>query len=303
MGADSNITILEDTSHTLNLSDFGFSDSSDNDLLNSITIINPPTTGTLTLAGAVVGSNTTIQPSDIDNQQLLYTPAENDNGLASDTIVFAVQDDGGTPNGGIDTDPTPNTITIDIDAVNDEPTGTDNTVTLIEDSTFDFDIADFGFSDTDNHTLLSVTISELPLNGQLILSGSPVTTGQVIPAASVNSLQFTPAANDNGIGYDSLAFQVQDNGGTLNGGSDLDATENRITIDVLPVNDAPMGADSNITILEDTSHTLKLTDFGFSDTDNHTLLSVTISELPLNGQLVLSGSCLLYTSPSPRDRG
>ena len=217
MGADSNIAILEDTSHTLNLSDFGFSDSSDNDLLSSITIVNPPTTGTLTLAGAVVGSNTTIQPSDIDNQQLLYTPAANDNGLASDTIQFAVQDDGGTLNGGIDTDLTPNTITIDIDAVNDAPTGTDKTVTVPEDNTFDFNIADFGFSDTDNHTLLSVTISELPLNGQLVLSGLPVTTGQIIPAGAINSLQFTPAANDNGIGYDSLAFQVQDSGGTLNG--------------------------------------------------------------------------------------
>ena len=182
--------------------------------MNSITIVNPPTTGTLTLAGAVVSSNTIIQPSDIDNQQLLYTPATNDNGLASDTILFTVQDDGGTPNGGIDTDPTPNTITIDIDPVNDEPSGIDKTVTVLEDSAFDFDITDFGFSDTDNHTLLSVTISELPLNGQLVLSGSPVTTGQVIPAGSINTLQFIPAANDNGIGYDNFAFQVQDSGGT-----------------------------------------------------------------------------------------
>ena len=33
---------------------------------------------------------------------------------------------------------------------------------------------------------------------------------------------FTPAANANGAGYASFTFQVQDDGGTANGGVDLD---------------------------------------------------------------------------------
>ncbi|MEI7970863.1 MAG: cadherin-like domain-containing protein, partial [Betaproteobacteria bacterium] len=50
---------------------------------------------------------------------------------------------------------------------------------------------------------------------------------------------FTPAANANGTGYASFSFQVQDDGGTANGGVDLDSTPNTLTFDVTAVNDAP----------------------------------------------------------------
>ena len=40
-------------------------------------------------------------------------------------------------------------------------------------------------------------------------------------------LMFTPAANANGAGYASFTFQVQDDGGTANGGVDLDPTPRR----------------------------------------------------------------------------
>src|SRR5262249_30663623 len=43
----------------------------------------------------------------------------------------------------------------------------------------------------------------------------------------------------NGSGYASFTFQVQDDGGTANGGVDLDPTPHTITVDVTPVNDAP----------------------------------------------------------------
>ena len=58
-----------------------------------------------------------------------------------------MQDDGGTANGGVDLDPTPNTITINVTAVNDAPAGTDKTVTTLEDTAYTFTAADFGFSD------------------------------------------------------------------------------------------------------------------------------------------------------------
>src|SRR4029077_16259147 len=53
-------------------------------------------------------------------------------------------------------------------------------------------------------------------------------------------LKFTPAVNANGTGYASFTFQVQDNGGTANGGVDLDPSPNTITVNVTPVNDAPV---------------------------------------------------------------
>ena len=58
-------------------------------------------------------------------------------------------------------------------------------------------------------------------------------------------LMFTPAANANGTAYASFTFQVQDDGGTANGGVDLDQSANTITINVTSVNDAPAGADND----------------------------------------------------------
>jgi DNA-binding LytR/AlgR family response regulator len=43
---------------------------------------------------------------------------------------------------------------------------------------------------------------------------------------------------------------VQDNGGSANGGVDLDPTPRQLTIDVRPVNDAPSGADKTISTNE-----------------------------------------------------
>ena len=68
-----------------------------------------------------------------------------------------------------------------------------------------------------------------------------MTAGQSVSVADINGglLKFTPAANANGNGYASFTFQVQDNGGTANGGVDLDPSPNTITVNVTAVNDAP----------------------------------------------------------------
>ena len=72
-----------------------------------------------------------------------------------------------------------------------------------------------------------------------------MTVGQFVSAADITAgkLTFTAAANANGTAYASFTFQVQDNGGTANGGVDLDPTANMMTINVTSVNDAPSGQD------------------------------------------------------------
>ena len=72
-------------------------------------------------------------------------------------------------------------------------------------------------------------------------------------------------ANANGAGYASFTFQVQDNGGTANGGVDLDASPNTMTVNVTAVNDAPAGTNNTVTTNEDTAYTFATADFGFSD--------------------------------------
>ena len=126
-------------------------------------------------------------------------------------------------------------------AVNDAPAGTDATLTLAEDGSRAFSAADFGFSDGDGGSLLAVKITTLPDHGTLLLNGLRSVGGPAGPDRRdrCRPSPFVPAADGNGAAYASFTFQVQDDGGTANGGVDLDPSPNTITFDVTPVNDAP----------------------------------------------------------------
>src|SRR5207245_1832614 len=149
-------------------------------------------------------------------------------------------------------------------------------------------------NDTPANTLFTVKIVTLPAAGTLRDNGVAVTVGQFVPVADIagNKLVFTPAANGNGSPYTSFTFRVQDNGGTLNGGVDLDPTARTMTINVTSVNDAPSGANKTVTTLEDTAYTFTTADFGFTDPNDspaNTLLAVKLASLPAAGTLKDNG--------------
>ncbi len=242
-GADKSVTLLEEASYTFSAADFGFSDPNDNpaNALTAVKIATLPGAGTFTLSGVAVSAGQTIAVANIPN--LSFTPAGNANGTNYTSFTFQVQDNGGTLDGGVDLDPTPNAITLNVTAVNDAPAGTNKSITLLEDASYTFAASDFGFNDVNDipaNTLNAVKIATLPVAGTLTLSGGAVSVGQTIAAASIPNLSFTPADNANGTTYASFTFQVQDNGGTFNGGADLDPTPNTITLNVTAVNDAPV---------------------------------------------------------------
>jgi len=87
----------------------------------------------------------------------------------------------------------------------------------------------------------------------LELDGTAVTAGQVISVTDINDgkLEFTPAADANGAGYASFTFQVQDDGGTANGGVDLDQFADTFTFDVYEVNDAPTAGDDTLSAADE----------------------------------------------------
>ncbi len=137
---------------------------------------------------------------------------------------------------------------------NDPPTGMDKTITMFEDIAYVFAVADFGFNDPldePQNAFLAVKITTLPSNGSIKLSGVNVSAGQFILVTSLmsGSLTYIPLLNANGSPYTTFTFQVQDDGGTNNGGIDLDPTPNTITFNVTPVNDPPVfliGADQAV---------------------------------------------------------
>ena len=140
---------------------------------------------------------------------------------------------------------------------------------------------------------LSVVITTLPAAGTLTLDGDPVDAGDVVLVSELGDLVFTPAANANGTPYASFTFQVQDDGGTANGGVDLDQSANTFTINVTSVNDAPAGTDDTVTINEDGSLHLRGRRLRLQRSDRRSRRTASwrgqITTLPAAGTLTLDG--------------
>jgi len=134
------------------------------------------------------------------------------------------------------------------------PSGSDATVVTDEDVPYVFSVADFGFSDPDGDLLQGVLIETVPALGTLRNGASMLTGGEIVSEADITAgnLVYTPIADANGAPYVSFSFRVQDDSGAT--GFDTDSTPNTITLDVNPLNDAPVltpSAPSLPTIDED----------------------------------------------------
>jgi hypothetical protein len=223
---------------------------------------------------------------------LRFTPAAGVSGAGYASFTFQVQDDGGTANGGMDLDPTGRTMTVNVTAVNDAPSGANKAVTILEDSAYVFAAADFGFSDADGNALAAVRIASVPAGGALTNNGVAISAGQSVSAADIAAglLRFTPAPDANGAGYASFAFQVQDDGGTANGGVDVDPTARTMTVNVTTVNDAPSGTNSTVTLQQDGIYVFSAADFGFSDREGNAFAGVVVAAVPPCGVIVDNGT-------------
>lgn len=246
-GTDKTVNIGEDdTQYTFSSADFGFTDPNDSpaNAFQSviITTLPPETEGTLLLNGTPVTEGQTIPVAQIPN--LVFQPALDVNGSGVGAFTFQVVDNGGTANGGEDTDASPNTFAFNIGAVNDNPVNAvpaaQNT---LEDTPLVFSSGNgntVSVADVDNASLtvtLSVTHGTLTLNG---ISGLSFTTGDGAGDttmtfsgttaninAALNGLSFAPTADYNGA---AVLTMVSNDGN----GSDTDT----VNIGVSPVADA-----------------------------------------------------------------
>ncbi len=261
-------TVIEDTTLSFTSTDFTNNYSDSQNSLTHIRIASLPSHGTLKNGAVTLTVNSTVAVGQLGN--ITYLPAAN----VTTTTNFTREGSDGVQYSNM------STVTLTITAVNDEPAGTNNTVTTNEDTQYTFTAANFGFTDPNDspaNALNGVRITTLPGVGNVQLNGTNVTAGQTISVANINSglLKFVPVANANGTNYASFTFQVQDNGGTANGGVDLDQSANTMTINVTAVNDAPTISDiSNQSTNEDTA--LNNVAFTISDIDSSvTCASVT----------------------------
>ena len=213
------------------------------------------------------------------NGTFTYAPNLDFNGI--DSFTYVVND------GALDSNIA--TVNISVASVNDAPEGQSNTVTTLEDTPYQFQVADFGYSDLhDNpaNALMAVIVESLPVAGSLTLNNLVVTAGQHISVNDISAglLQFASAADANGMGYANFAFRVQDTGGVTNGGVDTDLLSKIMTIDVTPVNDAPEAINSAVIGQEDTPYIFSWAELQITDIDSNSL-SVVINSLPTEGFL------------------
>ena len=117
-GTDKMVTTNEDTAYVFTTADFGFTDPNDApaDTFTGVVVTTLPTTGTLTNNGTAVTAGQFVSAADIAAGRLRFTPAANANGTV--TFTFQVQDNGAV---GPNLDPTPNTLSVAVTPINDEP--------------------------------------------------------------------------------------------------------------------------------------------------------------------------------------
>ncbi|MCS6288724.1 MAG: DUF4347 domain-containing protein [Nitrospira sp.] len=212
-GADPTITISEDTAHTLTTANFGFSDVDAGDSLSAVRIDTLPSVGSLTLSGVAVTAGQVVSVADLTAGNLVFAPAADANGTGYANFTFSVRDSNNTY------DTAPNTLTVNVTAVNDAPIAGNDNYTVQEDGILNVDV-NSGLLATDmeiDGDAISTILVSGPSHGTLTLNPD-------------GSFSYTPHANY--VGPDSFTYRVTD--GTLQ--SNLAA----VSLMISPANDAPV---------------------------------------------------------------
>ena len=207
---------------------------------------------------------------------LSFAPTANFAGNA--TLTITTNDQGNTGSGGAlsDTD----AIAVSVTAVNDPPVAVGNSYSTNEDTPLTVSTAlgvltnDSDPNDTPANVLSAVKVTD-PLNGTVSLNAD-------------GSFTYTPALDYNG--PDSFQYQVQDNGGVLNGGNNIGNTVT-VSLTVNAVNDAPV---NNLPAAQSTNEdTVKLFTSGLGNAISITDVdagssAVRVTLTSTNGTLTLS---------------
>ena len=225
-------------------------------------------THTTTIACGPTNGTITSGPTVVGNTVCLtYTPNANYNG--TDSICVVVCDNGGLCDTGV--------IHVNITPVNDPPVITDTTVVTPEDTPI---TVCKSFTDVDAGDTHTTTIACGPTNGTI--TSGPTVVGNTV------CLTYSPNTNYNGT--DSICVVVCDNGGLCDTGV--------IHVNITPVNDAPIANMDEATTNEDTPVTIPILS---NDTDVDGGIdpsSVTITEPPKHGSVVVNADGSITYSPN-----
>ena len=317
-GADKTVSIDEDSEYTFAAADFGFSDPDDSPANNFawIVVTTLPAQGELRLDGQAVEPDDVISVADINDGKLTFAPTPDGNGTGYASFTFAVRDDGGTADGGVNTDQSANRITFNVTPVNDAPafSGLDNNPTYTENSAAVVLDANALLSDIELDAANNYSGATLKLvaenafdsfgatgtlsfsSGNVVLDGT--TVGSVsnslgileivfnsnATAARVDSVlqQITYAKEGEALGATvGISYLFKDGNTGAQGSGGEKTVTGHITVTLVNVNDAPAAAitPASYNATEQTNLTLHGTGLSISDVDAgpSDILSVTLS--------------------------
>ncbi len=191
-----------------------------------------------------------------------YTPSANYNG--PDSFMYKANDTTQGSNAA--------TVSITVSPVNDAPVATADSYTINEDNALT--IAAPGVlgndADIDGNTLNAIKVTD-PSNGSVTLNASG---------------RFTYRPNANFNGQDSFTYKAND--GTA------DSNVVTVSININPVNDAPVADAKSVTVNEDTPKDIALT---ATDMENNPL-TYSLVDKPSHGNVSISGAFARYTPVS-----
>jgi hypothetical protein len=197
--------------YTFKASDFVFEDADVGDTLSAITLLTLPSTGQLQLDGTDVvipenGLKLTL--ADLSTHVLQWLPPSSATDLVSMNLDYRVWDTYQTASAA----DMPGTLAL---SEAHRPTSENISLDGFPHAALDLTPDSFTFNDMDvNDSLQSITVTQLPTNGQLMVQGAAVVLNQVITWQNMyndyglGGFSYTP--NGSGIAFDHFKFTVSD---------------------------------------------------------------------------------------------
>ncbi|MDB5692450.1 MAG: hypothetical protein JWO81_1513, partial [Alphaproteobacteria bacterium] len=313
-GADNSDTTTDSATLVLTSADFstGFTDPEGN-VFAGAKLASLPATGTIKLNGTAVNAGDFVTKAQLDAGNVTYTPAAGSGGT-NPTFTFNVRDDGGTANGGIDTDPSANTFTIHVTASDAAPVvdlngtndpGNDFATSFTEGGAavaiVDTDVLITDVDAGDNVESAVISISDPEAGDSLTVIGALPGS---ITAAGGGTDTITLSGTGTQAEYEQALTQIRyasssdnptvagthdtrDIGITVSDG-DQNSVARTAVVTITGVNDPPSGGDATATFDEDTVLVLTATHFtqGFSDPDGDAFNGIKVASLPASGTLM-----------------
>jgi hypothetical protein len=273
VGADNTVTTNEDTAYTFTAVDFGFSDPNDSppNTFLAVKITTLPASGTLTNNNVAVNAGDFIPVANINGGLLKFTPVANEFGTPYTSFTFQVQDNGG----GTDLDPTPNTMTINVTAINDPPSFTiaANPPTTAQDAGAQT-VLNFATSisagPNEAGQVLTFNITPNGTTGTLTFSSTPVIN------ATTGTLTYT--ANNGTNGTATFNVTLSDNGSNTPPNSNTSGTQS-FTITVASPNASPVVTTTagNLAYTENAGAVVIDSGLTVTDSDDANLTGATVA--------------------------